>query len=247
MMRGTWTIARKELACYFFSPIAYVLLVLVALTTGYWFYSIISALKDNITALPNLVFTVNGPNFWVVAVLMTPSITMRLLSEEKRIGTLEPLMTAPVTEMAVVLGKYLAAFLFYLTLWVPSLLFLLCVVWMGGRFDAGMFATGFLSVLMSGALFLSIGLFASSIAANQIIAAAIAILANFALLIGPLLARPIPVEWLRNFFVKINYLGMLGESLEVGIIDSSYVVYALSLSAAFLFFTVRVLESRKWK
>lgn len=247
MIRGSLTVARKELLTYFMTPVAYVLLFIVSFLTGFWFYSIISTLKDNITELPNLVFSINGPNYWVVAVLMTPSITMRLLSEEKRAGTLESLMTAPVTETAVMLGKYFAALVMYFALWTPTLLYLLLVIWMGGRFDTGLFAAGFLCVMVSGALFIAIGLFASSIASNQIIAAAIAIIANFVFLLGPLLARGIPIEWLRSLFIKINFLGMIGDSMEVGIVDTSYLIYALSLAAIFLFFTVRAMESRKWK
>lgn len=242
------TIARKELACFFFSPVAYALLFLVSLGTGYWFFGLLAGLQGQIRDLPSMVFSINGLSFWLVCVLMIPPITMRLLTEEKRSGTMETLMTAPVTDLAVVLGKYFAAFFFYLILWLPSLLLLGVVYCAGGDFDLGLFTTGFLSVCLTGAVFLSFGLFASSIATNAMFSAALGLLSNVAFLLGPLLVGAgVRVSWLRSFFEKVNYFGMVGDSLEIGILDSSYVIYALSVTALFLFFTVRVLESRKWK
>ena len=249
MIRSAWIIARKEFACFFFSPAGYVLLFIVTLATGFSFYDLVSQLSQHANFLPAAVFSPGQLlGFLLVAFLLTPPLTMRLFAEEKRSGTLETLVTAPVTDPAIVLGKFLAAFLFYCLFWVPSLLFLAIAHVQGGRFDLGLLAANLFGALETGALFLAAGLFASSVAASQIIAAAVGLLLNFALLFGPyLVGSNIRHEGLRSVFQRVNPFTMLGESTQVGVLDTSHTVYFLGLAALFLFLTVRSVEARKWR
>ena len=124
--------------------------------------------------------------FWLALAFVGPILPMRLLSEERRSGSLEILMTAPVTETQVVLGKYLAALTFYLVLWAPTV-FYAVIVASYSKLDWGPLASAYLGVLGIGALFLSVGLFASGISRNQIVAALVGFALVFALFILGLL------------------------------------------------------------
>lgn len=247
-MRAIWTIAKRELAGFFYSPIAYILLFLIALWSGYAFFISISAYKENIAPLLPSVLSPFGDSYFLLLVLFTPAITMRLLAEEKRSGTIETLMTAPVSDVSVVLGKFLAGYLFFLILWLPGVVFLGTVTVLGGRFDPGLVFSLTIGMLVPGALFLAAGVFASSIAANQIIAASVALLLNFALLYGPSqVSRVFPSPGMRRFVDSVQLGNMLAESTDIGIFDSAHLVFFLSLAIFFLFLAVRVVEIRKWR
>jgi len=247
-MRGTWIIAKKDLACYFYSPIAYVLLALGFFACGYWFYICVQSFQGQLNNFSANLFNVGGVPFWVITVFLTPPITMRLLAEEKRTQTLEPLMTAPVSDIAVVGGKYLAAVIMYLLLWTPVYIGFGVIYFMGGRFDGGLFLTSFLGILLTGCVFLAFGLFASAVSANQIIAASLGVIANLVFIVGSYLLIPIlPWEEARQALRRFDYFFIAGDSASLGIFDSSHMVYLLSTALLFLFFTVRAVEVRKWK
>lgn len=247
-MRVVLAIAKKELAGFFYSPIAYILLFLISLWGGYAFFINLSALQENVTPLLPALLSPFGDIYFMLLVLFTPAVTMRLLSEEKRSGTLEPLMTAPVSDLAVVMGKFLAAMAFFLVLWLPSLIFLLVVIVQGGRFDPGLAFTLSLGVILPGAMFLAAGLFASSLGGNQIIAASVSLLLNFVIIYGPTqIAKVFPSPGIRQFVDSVQLGAMLAESSDIGVLDSAHLAFFASLAAFFLFLTVRVVELRKWR
>ncbi|MCI0589101.1 MAG: ABC transporter permease subunit [Planctomycetes bacterium] len=248
MIATAWTVARRELAAFFYSPIAYGIATIVLLLNGVFFYIYLSHPAVDGDLKQTIPFFYGGFLFyWFLALLVPPILTMRLFAEEKRSGTIEMLMTAPVTDAAVVLGKYAGVLAYYAALWLPSLLYFLLVRALGGEPDFGLVASCLLGTLLVGALFLSIGLFASACTSNQVLAAAAGLVLNLLLFFLPLLAtlaiRPATKELLERFSIyEIVFSGFL-----TGLVDTAHVVYFVSLAGFFLFLTVRVVEARKWK
>ena len=183
--------------------------------------------------------------FWLALAFVGPILPMRLLSEERRSGSLEILMTAPVTETQVVLGKYLAAFAFYFVLWAPTVLYAVIVA-SYSKLDWGPLASAYVGVLGIGALFLSVGLFASGISRNQIVAALVGFALVFALFILGLLEFLINDSTARQVLSYLNLIQHM-EDFSKGIVDTRRLVYYLSGTAFFLFLTSRALAANKWR
>ncbi|QQR76037.1 MAG: ABC transporter permease [Holophagales bacterium] len=246
-MKGLLATFFRELRAYFFSPLAYVVLTFFLLVNGYVFWFILSYLNDprSRAGAPLELFFGQTIFFWLVLLFVTPILTMRLIGEERKTGTIEMLMTAPVTETQVVLGKYFAALGYYLFLWLPTLGYV-AVVAHYGSVDPGPVAAGYLGVAGIGALFLAAGLFASSLAKNQIVAAIVA----FAMLVFfftfGLLENLVAGETARKVFGYLNLWQHMDE-LSRGIVDTRRLVYYLSVTAFFLFLTSRALEAKKWR
>jgi ABC-2 type transport system permease protein len=246
-MRAVWATFTRELRAYFFSPLAYVVLFFFLVVNGIVFTLVISFLNDpRSPGGPPLTLFFGGTFFfWLTLIFLLPVLTMRLLSEEYRSGSIEVLMTAPVTETQVVGGKYLAALVFYLFLWLPTLAYSGIVAHFN-KVDWGPVAAGYLGVVGIGAMFLAVGLFASAMTKNQLVAAII----TFALLIF-LFA----VGFLENLVTSdlakraIGYVNLLDHMDEFakGIVDSRHLVYYLTATLFFLFLTSRALEDRKWR
>jgi ABC-2 type transport system permease protein len=246
-MRAVWATFTRELRAYFFSPLAYVVLFFFLVVNGIVFTLVISFLNDpRSPGGPPLTLFFGGTFFfWLTLIFLLPVLTMRLLSEEYRSGSIEVLMTAPVTETQVVAGKYLAALVFYLFLWLPTLAYSGIVAHFN-KVDWGPVAAGYLGVVGIGAMFLAVGLFASAMTKNQLVAAII----TFALLIF-LFA----VGFLENLVTSdlakraIGYVNLLDHMDEFakGIVDSRHLVYYLTATLFFLFLTSRALEDRKWR
>jgi ABC-2 type transport system permease protein len=174
-----------------------------------------------------------------------PAVTMRLWAEEKKLGTIEVLMTLPVNDYEVIIGKYLAAYLFLALTILLSISLPITLVILGGT-DLGPIIGGYLGALLMGGAYLAIGLFASSLSENQIVAFILGIAFCFGLfIIGEnfvLMAIP------ARFAALFSYLG-LGthfESIGRGVIDTRDIIYYLSVIGFFIFLNIRSLESRKW-
>ncbi len=230
-------IAKKELRVYFASPIAYVMIAAFLAIMGFFFALIIYIMRE---AYLGNVFA----NMAVVLLFVCPALTMRLLAEEQRSGTIELLLTLPVRDWQVVLGKFLASMAVYavmlgLTLYYPLLLMRLA------NPDRGPMLSTYLGQLLLGGSFLSIGVFASALSRNQAVAA----LLGFGTMIilwlvdvaGSLFGSPV-----SDF---LTYLSMSGHYYDFlrGVIDTKDVVYYLSVMAAFLFLSVQALQLRRWR
>ena len=177
-MSAVWATFLRELRAYFFSPLAYVVLFFLLVANGVIFVIIVSYLNDPLAPAGRpFDFFFNNFVFWAMQLFGAPVLTMRLLAEERRSGSIEVLMTAPVTEGQVVAGKYLAAFAFYLCLWLPTAAYAV-VVDRFGDVDWGTIAAGYLGMALVGALFLSIGVLGSALSKNQIVAAIITFALN---------------------------------------------------------------------
>jgi ABC-2 type transport system permease protein len=180
--------------------------------------------------------------FWIFTLFIVPILTMRLLAEERRSGTLEVLLTSPVSEATVVFGKFLDALGFYLVLWLPSLLFILYI---GTKtsVDLGAVAVGYVGIALLGAYFLAVGTFASSVTKNQILAAILA----FAMLI-PIFSVGLFEQ--GSDPARQSLIGYLNiwdhmDELARGVVDTRRLVYYLSGTAFFLLLAATVLASKK--
>jgi ABC-2 type transport system permease protein len=246
-MKAVLATFNRELRAYFFSPLAYVVLFFFLVINGFVFAMIISFLNDprSPAGRPLDLFFGGTLFFWLLLLFIAPVLTMRLLSEELRSGSIEVLMTAPVTEGQVVAGKYLAALAFYLFLWLPTLAYAGVVAYYS-EVDWGPILAGYLGILGIGALFLSVGLFASAMTRSQLLAAII----TFALLIFffsfGLLENLVNNEAVREAFGYLNLWSHMDEFAK-GIVDTRRLVYYLSGTLFFLFLTSRALEDRKWR
>lgn len=247
-MSGVVANLARELRAYFFSPLAYIVLTLLLLVNGGVFWVIVSYLNDPRAAgigAPLELFFGQTIFFWLVLLIAAPALTMRLLSEERRSGTIEVLMTAPVTEGQVVAGKYLAALLFYLFLWAPTLVYAGILAYYS-EVDWGPIAAGYLGIFGIGALFLAVGMFASSLTKSQLIAAILTFAMLFVLFIFGLLENLFNQEVAKQAFGYLN-LWQHMEEMSKGIVDTRRWVYYLSATLLFLFLSARALEVKKWR
>ena len=234
---GLWTvICKRELSAYFSSPIPYIVCVVFLLFSGFRFFSTFfligrAELRNFFQFLPYL-FS-----------LFIPALTMRIFSEEKRSGSIETLLTLPVTPLQVVVGKYLAALLSGLVLLVPTLFYVLSC-YLLGKPDLGPIIGGYLGSIFLTAAFCAIGIFASSSTKNQIVAFFIsfAICATLSFVSASAILLPSPVLPLVTFLSAASHF----ESISRGIIDSRDVIYFVSVTALFLALTVNsIYNSRK--
>jgi len=237
----------RELRAYFFSPLAYIVAALLLLVNGSVFWLIVSYLNDPRAGIgaPLELFFGQTVFFWLVLLFVAPVLTMRLISEERRSGTIEVLMTAPVTEGQVVVGKYLAALGFYLFLWIPTLAYP-AVLARYGEVDWGPVASGYLGILGIGALFLAVGMLASSLSRSQLVAAILTFAMLMPLFGFGLLENLFNSEMLKEVFSYAN-LWQHMEELSRGIVDTRRLVYYLSATVLFLFLSARALAARKWR
>lgn len=247
-MRGLLATIERELRAYCFSPLGWAILTLVLLINGGVFWVLVSFLSDPrspASATPLEYFFGQTVFFWLVLLFVAPVLTMRLLAEERKSGTIEVLMTAPISEGQVVAGKYLAALVFYVALWLPSLLYA-AILAAYSEVDWGPVASGYLGILGIGALFLAAGVFASALSRNQIVAA----LATFAMLMVffsfGLLEGLFQGEAVREAFGYMNLWQQM-EDFSRGIVDTRRLVFYASVTLLFLFLASRTLEAKKWR
>jgi ABC-2 type transport system permease protein len=236
-MANIWAIARRELYSYFVSPIAYVVGALFLVVSGFLF-SIILGLSNE--ASMRSLFG----NFAVIFLFIVPALTMRLLAEEQRTGTMELLLTAPVRDSQLVLGKFLGALLLLLGILAVTSIYPLVLV-LAGNPDRGPILAGYLGVILQGAAFLAIGLFASSLTQNQVIAALLAFVILLLLWLADALGN-FTTGRIGDLFRFLSITRHLDE-FPRGVIDTRNVLYFLSVIAAALFFTVQSVQARRWR
>ncbi|MBF8299387.1 MAG: hypothetical protein HW397_436 [Dehalococcoidia bacterium] len=250
-MSNALAIASKELRVYFGSPVAYIIMALFLVVTGVLF---VNSLEGAFREASLRVFFAgesegggflsNAVNATFFLLLLGPILTMRLLAEETKMGTIELLLTAPINDYEVVLGKFLAGLVSILMLLVMTLYYPLLLMVVANP-DIGPMAAGYLGAALLGALFVAVGLFASSLTNNQIVAVMIGLVIFFLFwFIGDaaLLLRGNTAAILEFISVRTHY-----DTLAKGIIDTKGVIYFLALTAVFIFFAVRSLETRRWR
>jgi ABC-2 type transport system permease protein len=247
-MRKTWAIVRRELIAYFSSPLAYIVMTAFLFMQGYIFYLIVSFLNNPKTPAmtPLRLFFGGTIFFWLFLLFVVPVITMRLIAEERRSGTIEVLLTSPVTEAQVVVGKFAAAMAFYAALWLPTIIYVV-LLRRHSEIDLGPVAAGYFGVFLLGFLFLAVGTFASTLTNNQLIAAIIAFAATVILFsIGLVEQLMISSSFLKSALAQMNLWTQMDDFAK-GIVDSRHVVYQLSAGVLFLFLAAKSLEVKKWR
>ncbi len=255
-MTGVLALIRKELTVYFYTPIFYITGFFFLLLGGYFFYSnmvyysLVSfqgGQNPQLASMLNphqMVFRPLFGTLSIVFIMLVPLLTMRLLAEEKRSGTAELLFTYPLHDWSVIWGKFLASLLVYALFLLFTLVYAAVFASLA-PLDWGPIVSGYLGLLLLGGACLSLGLFASSLTENQIIAAVVA----FALLL---------LFWLIGWQSELGASGMAGifaalsllehfENFIRGVIDTKDLTYFLSFIFFFLFLTKRQLESRRWR
>lgn len=253
-MRNFYPLYKKELFAYFASPAVYIVIAVFLIFSGFWFYSqtisfyiasMESAGNPNIRL--NLTETVVSSMIWLMAffnIFIIPGLTMRLYSEEKKLGTIELLFTYPVKDIELVLGKGLACFTVYLTmlgltLFYPLLLFIF------GEPEVGPLITGYVGMVLIGFAFIMLGGFLSSLTENQIVA--------YIMGVGVLL-----LLWMLRYFGDFFSLGVSGvfshlstsgyvSNFSGGVFDTRDFIFYANFSIFCIFITLRSLESKKWR
>ena len=236
----------RELFAFFVTPLAWVLLVVFLVVQGLHFTLLVqhfsSAGEGAADQSPVQAFFGNTAILYLVLFLLVPPLTMRLFAEERRSGTLETLLTAPITSVAVVLAKYMAALCTYLALWLPTGLYLV-VLRQTGAIDWHAAGTSYLGVSLVGASYLAVGLLMSALTASQFIAlvlTALVMLVLFIVGIGEFVAAPGTA-----MHAICHHVSMWSQmaSFSSGLIDTRHLVFDVSIIVTCLFVTVRIVES----
>ena len=237
-MTNTLVIAVKELRAYFGTPTAYVVGAMFLIFTGIYFVNdVVQAFAE-----ADVRGYIAPASFFFI--LLSPLLTMRLLAEEQKLGTLELLLTAPVRDWEVVVGKYLASLVILIVTIALTLYYVLLLYFFGDP-DTGPVLTAYFGLVLYGAAALSVGVLASSLTSNQIVAAVIGMG-----ILMPLSFTDVVGNRVGGVAKEIiNGLSMSGhfEDFSRGILDLSNIAYFVSLAAVFLFLTVRSVETRRWR
>jgi ABC-2 type transport system permease protein len=254
-MRNVLAIAQKELRSYFASPIAYIVIGFFAIVYGYMFATILYIfVSESMQAgLPGSGQSVNVhqqlirpllQNFLVVNLFLFPMVTMRTYAEEKRSGTIELLLTSPITDFQIVMGKFLGAMGLYLAMLAVTL-FHLAVLFKFGRPEWKPILTSYIGLILFGGCFISVGLFISSLSKNQIVAGSVTFLTFLLLWI---------INWIGSFAGPMgeritSYLSIVGhfDDFSKGVIDTTHLIYYLSFITFGLFLTAKSVDSERWR
>lgn len=239
MVDRIWVLTKRELASFFYSPIAYVVAAVFLAVSGIFFAGEIFV--PGREAQMRDLFDRQG----FILIFILPMLTMRILSEEFKAGTIESLMTAPVRDFEVILGKFFGTWLFYAAMLVPTLIYAFMI--MGyGHADKGPILTGYLGLLLLGGLYIAVGTLTSCLTKNQVISAVLAflVLIIFTFLLLGIASRATGI-WqtiLRAFNVYEKFT-----DFSRGLLDLKHIVFFVSVTVGTLFVAIKALESRRWR
>lgn len=239
---------RRELAAYFLSPTAYVVAIFFLLLMGLSFWLLVGVLIQGPSGVSAMGELFGSLFFWLAMLVTIPLLTMRLFTEEKSLGTLETLMTAPVNDSTVVLAKYAGALTFFVILWIPTGLYPFLLRQFSsspGIVDAGALCSAYFGTFLVGAFYISVGLLCSLLAANAMVAAMSAFAAIGITFFLGFLAYVGRDETVRDAFERVSSIAHMLDFAR-GLVDTRAIVLYLSLTALMLFAAVRLLESRRW-
>jgi len=253
-MKGAWTIARREFGVNLRTPMAWTLLGLFSLLSGWIFFNLLVTYADNIQAVPahlqaqvsfleEVVLRLYA-NIHFLMLFFIPPLTMRLLAEERRQGTIDLLWSAPLTDTEIILGKFLGAWFTMLLVLLPTLFFPAVLFWAGIP-DYAVVAGCYLGLSLTSACYVAVGLFASALTENQVVAA----LTSFVFIMFSWLAGWAS-QTIGNFWTAevIHYLSVSGhfENLVKGILSTPDLAYFFSFTGLSLYAGVKALQSRNW-
>jgi ABC-2 type transport system permease protein len=248
-MRTVHAVAWKEIQIYFGSPMAYIISMMFLVLTGVFF------VKDLGEPFPIASLTNFFEGSTLILVLLAPALTMRLLAEEQKLGTIELLLTSPIRDWEVVIGKFIASLgillgMVLLTVYYPFLLFVFADP------DPGPIYSGYLGLVLYGSAALAIGLMTSTFTSNQIVAAVVAMGLLLLLYFAGFVSGVVGGTWstiisemgLGSCFLDTSRIcNSHFDDFAKGVIDTEHIVYYLSIAATSLFLSIRALESRRWR
>lgn len=255
-MRSVWTIAKKELKIFLYSPIAYILTAFFLLVSGFFFYNILAWVNEQTMRLMQSGYPIDrlnvntmlfGPlfnNMTVVLMFLLPLLTMRLFADEKKMRTDEMLLTAPVPLAAIIIGKYLAALVVYAGILLLTATFAV-FTFVYGNPEPAPLLTAYLGLFLLGAVFIAIGLFASALTENQVIAAAISFSTILLIWVVSWIGESGPGAW-KGILTHLSFFSHFKNMID-GVIDTQDVIYFLSFIFLGLYLTRSVFEFRKWR
>lgn len=241
---------RRELAATFLSPIAYIVAIFFLLLTGFNYYFLVELMASERVSVNDVLGQLfeSVLFFWPPFLLLVPILTMRVFAEEKRSGTIETLMTAPVTEWMVVLAKYAGVLACFAALWAPTVAYGFILRTLSAEplpIDPGVMAGGYLGTFLAGMFFLSIGVFASALTRNQIVAAIVCFALSGLVFYAGFLHYSMPETLTAGISTYISAF-LHQHEFARGSLDTRPIVFYLSGSAFMLFTTARLLEARSW-
>ncbi|MFN0206704.1 MAG: ABC transporter permease [Planctomycetota bacterium] len=245
MIRHALLIAKKELLSFFVSPVSYLVAGMFFFVYTLFFFLFLKEVRGEFEIITRLFFSWH--HFWFLALFIPPIITMRLVSDEYRLGTIEMLMTAPSSDAGVILGKFLAAFGFSLLLWLPTPLLFIVASTSGATFDWGIVAAGYVGVAMVYGLFCAIGIFTSAITESPIFSMLLSLVIELALFFLMFFRSFSTASWAESVSNNYALYNIVENSLMKGIVNTVHLVFILSLIWLFLFLATRALEFRRWR
>jgi gliding motility-associated transport system permease protein len=249
-----WILTKKELWSYFTNPTSWLILFFFYLYRGVETYNLVFHLRDGGDAdMFGMQYLAGSSTYWAV-VLLPSLLTMKTFAEERRTGSLELLMSSPIQDHEVVVGKYLGSLLFFAFLWLPTLVLLLILqspLFLNVDLSLTQVIVGYLGLFLLGSLLISVGVFTSSLTDNQLLASLASMLGAYALLVFPpqLAGAQTTVDSgiLPIVIEQISVIRHLGSWFFRGLIDTGHLFFYISTTLLFLFLTTRVVESRKWR
>jgi ABC-2 type transport system permease protein len=252
-MQAYWTLTRRELAGYFVSLTGYVVIAAATFLLGAGFVVLLKQMQGTSLPVPltEVFFTTWVYLVFTILVVLTPIITMRLFALEKYSGTYETLMTTSVSDIEVVLAKFSAGLIFYFVMWLPLAGCLLVVRYYANdpsALSVGCLASTFLGLVLLGGVFVALGCCASALTRSQIIAAIVTLVAGGSLTLLGFLAGNVQTTaaWQSQSLASFALFNQM-QDFARGVVDTRPVVLYVSLTFLFLFLTLRLVESRRWK
>jgi ABC-2 type transport system permease protein len=236
----------RELESLFFSPLAYIVLTVFLVLSGFSFVISLS-LSGGVVSDTITLFLGEGALFWVCLIAVPPLITMRLVAEERRAGTLEVLLTAPVRDGEVILAKFLGALVFQAFLWVPTLIDIRILRGYGALPDTGQVLGSYLGIACATALLTAVGLLFSTRTSNQIIAAVGSLTFNLIFVGGPVMADAERFGPLGRALQAVSIVNHMSGSFGKGLIDTGVLAVYVAGTAGLLVLATRSLEARRWR
>jgi ABC-2 type transport system permease protein len=237
-MRVVQAVAWKEIQVYFSSPTAYIVGMMFLALSGFFFA------RDLNDPFPEASLTGFFDGATIILLLLAPALTMRLMAEEQKLGTIELLLTSPVRDWEVVVGKYLASLVFLLAT-VSMTLYYTILLYVFASPDPGPIYAGYLGLVLYGGAAVAVGLLCSTLTSNQIVSAVVAMGILLALFFADLASENIggPASTIiQELSIKSHF-----NDFSRGVIDSKHVIYFVSFIAFFLFLSIRAVESRRWR
>lgn len=247
-MSGLLAIYRREMLSLWVTPLAWVLLFVFLMIQGVSFYLMVQHFTNfsggSIDYGPVAAYFGQSIFIPMSLIILCPALTMRLFAEERRSGTIEALMTAPVTAVSVVLGKYFATLTTYALIWAPTLLYVV-ILRKTGTVDWWVVASSYLGLFAIGSAYISVGMLMSALSKSQLMALILSLLFVFGLFIlgiGEYVFEPGP---LRDLCAHVSVFSQMVD-FSKGIVDARRLVFDLTLAGLPLFLTVRVVDSWRW-